>query len=117
MPRAASAWLAEVAREEDDARELAERLGAVAEPEVDVAPHHRWIWRAWWRLHADRPWRAGGMGPPIPGAIPWTVLTAWADREGCDDNDRDLLGLGIAAMDSEWMAWHEEQQRTLAPRR
>jgi hypothetical protein len=83
----------------------------VAAPEPDLPDWLRWIWRAWWRLHDELPWRSGGMGPARPGRIPWTSVAAWCEWHGYGGDDEAVLEAGLAAMDAEFLAWHDEQQR------
>ncbi len=61
-----------------------------------------WAWRAWHRLKDDRQWRGGGMGPAIPCGIPYTAVTAYADRH---EQDADALFTIIKAMDRVFIDW------------
>jgi hypothetical protein len=66
-----------------------------------------WVWRAWTRLNADRPYYGGGMGPMVPGRIPWRTVDEWARRHGLD---MAFLDRCLFEMDSELLAWHAAQQ-------
>jgi hypothetical protein len=80
-------------------------------PAPFIEPEFGWIWRAWHRLHPDRPQWAGGMGPTVPGAIPWTVVRLWADYHRLSRGEFDMLDRVIQAMDAEYMAWWSERQQ------
>jgi hypothetical protein len=69
------------------------------EPEP-LRPELLWLWRAWHRLDGDRPWRPGGMGPSLPGRIPWSVTHAFAAAHGLTVEDREMLEHCIGAMDT-----------------
>lgn len=68
-----------------------------------------WVWRAWNRLTADRPWIGGGMGSPSPGNIPWSIVTAWAGVHDYDEDETDMLDLLIQEMDAEYLSWWREE--------
>jgi len=69
------------------------------------------IWRAWWRLHADRPQWAGGMGPPIPGRIPFRDVWAWCEFHGLPGDDVALFDRCLRAMDTVYLEWHAERMK------
>jgi hypothetical protein len=71
-----------------------------------------WIWRAWHRLHHDRPWIGGGMAAPQPGRIPWAVVMAWADRHGYPPDQADVLDRCCQVLDGVYLDWWKAQQRT-----
>lgn len=70
-------------------------------PATPVAEWLGRIWDAWWTLHPDRPMAAGGMGPPVPGRIPFRDMVLWCDRHGFDD--LDLLRRCFTAMDQVYL--------------
>jgi hypothetical protein len=105
-----------VAAEEADAADLAAELLRQAEPEPALPDHLHWIWRAWHRLTDERPWIGGGMAPAHPGRIPWTAVAAWCERRGYGPEEEEALESGIAALDVEFLAWHDEQARERAAR-
>lgn len=78
---------------------------------VEVEPWCRWVWRAWHDLADDRHWRPGGLGPATPCRIPWTVVTAYADRNAVD---ADLLRTLLHHMDELYLAWWAETSRQSA---
>jgi len=71
------------------------------------APWLTWIWRAWHRLHQDRPLHGGGMSAPVPGAIAWRDIVLWHDRHG---GGLEMLEFGISQMDIEFIDWHRTQR-------
>jgi hypothetical protein len=64
-----------------------------------------WIWRAWHRLCDDRPHYAGGMGPPIPGNIPWSIVRLWASEHKMSEGEFAMLDTCIQRMDSAYRDW------------
>jgi hypothetical protein len=68
-----------------------------------------WVWRAWHRLSLDRPLYGGGMGPPIPGRIPWQSVAAWAAHHG---QDAWVLDKAVVAMDTVFLEWSAERMKT-----
>lgn len=81
-----------------------------AEAVTPLEPAHEWLWRAWSRLHPDRPMHPVGMGAPIPAPIPWRDVIAWADRQGYGETEADLLDAVIQALDAVWLD-HEATRR------
>lgn len=79
-------------------------------PEVDAATN--WIWRAWQRLHDDRPHYGGGMGPSVPGRIPWTTIMAWARHHNLQDGETAMLDACLVAMDAAYLEWWQQAQAT-----
>jgi hypothetical protein len=76
--------------------------------EVDappIDPTLEWIWRAWHRLSDDRPHFGGGMGPPIPGRIPWSVVHLWAEHHELQKGEMDMLDLCLGQMDVVYLEW------------
>lgn len=50
----------------------------------------------------------GGMGPSVPGRIPWTVVRDWCAEEGYTRGEFAELDTCFAAMDDEYLAhWQE----------
>ncbi len=47
----------------------------------------------------------GGMGPSIPGNIPWTALRDWAAFHNLSRGEFHLLDLLIQSMDAEHRTW------------
>jgi hypothetical protein len=64
-----------------------------------------WIWRAWHRLHYDRPYHGGGMGPAVPGRIAWMTLRVWADCHKLSDGEFALLDACMETMDGVFIQW------------
>ena len=92
--------------------QAAAALGGRAVETPDLDPAWRWVWRAWHRLDGERPWRAGGMGPPLPGRIPWTAVARWAEVHRLSEDDAEMLDGLLGEMDAEFLAWHREQRAT-----
>jgi hypothetical protein len=78
-------------------------------PEVTIKPEFQWIWRAWRRLSADRPFIAGGMGPSVPGAIPWAVAIEWARYHGLSRDEFDLMDHCLGRLDETYRQWWMER--------
>lgn len=78
-------------------------------PSPDVPDWLVWVWRAWWRLHEDRPWLGGGLGPLAPCRIPWRDVVLWAGVFGLDAEQLATLERLIGQMDAEFLAWHVEK--------
>jgi hypothetical protein len=70
-----------------------------------------WVWRAFMRLSADRPWLGGGMDAPVPGRIPWAVVRAWADAHGMTNEEAEHLDRYLVPMD-EVYAKHVKDTRS-----
>jgi hypothetical protein len=70
-----------------------------------------WVWRAWHRLHPDRPQYGGGFGPAVPGDIPWWQLAAWAEHHGMTSGEFAILDLSVRAMDRVYRAWWVTHQK------
>lgn len=79
-------------------------------PAAPLEPAHEWLWRAWHRLHPDRPMLPVGMGAPMPGPIPWRDVMAWADRHGYSEAEAELLDAAIQALDGIYLE-HEAARR------
>lgn len=89
------------------------RLGYV-ERDLPPAPHVpmwlAWVWRAWHRLAADRQWVAGGMGPPVPGRIPWSVVQMWVVAHGMNRDEATFLDRCLGKMDEVFLEhWRHGQ--------
>lgn len=80
-----------------------------------IPDHLAWIWRAWHRLHLDRPWWGGGMGPVVPGRIPWATVRDWAAFHDLSGDDMLLLDTCIRALDGEFLAHHAKRVKAAAP--
>jgi hypothetical protein len=74
-------------------------------PAPFIEPYLMWVWRAWHRLHPDRPQLGGGMGPSVPGDIPWTVVRDWAVFHGLTAHEFEMLDRLVQAMDAEYRDW------------
>ncbi len=74
-------------------------------------PAHAWVWRAWQRLHPDRPMLPVGMGAPIPGPIPWRDVMAWADRHGYGEVEAELLDTAVMALDRVFLEYDAERRK------
>jgi hypothetical protein len=70
---------------------------------VELEPAFEWIWRAWWRLHRDRPWRSLGMAGAFPCGIPWVDIARWAAHHRYGADALAMLDAGIAAMDAVYL--------------
>lgn len=79
----------------------------------------RWIWRAWSRLHHERPHVVGGFAAPlggmtirsVPGRIPWTAVRAWCRHHGHGADDMEMLEGCIAALDDVYLEWWGRQSK------
>ena len=80
-------------------------------PSPDIPDWLGWVWRAWHRLHADRPWWGGGMGPMVPGPITWSAVRDWCDFHAYPGDAVAFLDVCCRSMDDEFMAWHAEQRK------
>jgi hypothetical protein len=78
-------------------------------PAPFIEPAFHWIWRAWHRLHPDRPYYGGGMGPMVPGAIPWGLVRTWAEHHHLTRGEYLMLDRVVQAMDSEYLTWWAER--------
>jgi hypothetical protein len=79
-------------------------LAAQPAPELTPPdPAFEWIWRAWWRLHPDRPMHSMGMAGSAPGRIPWRDVRAWCAHHGYGDDAMAMLEVGLAAMDKVYL--------------
>jgi hypothetical protein len=103
------AQLRAIGAEDVEAAAAADRLAA-DEPVVDSTLD--WIWRAWHRLSDDRPYHGGGMGPAVPGRIPWTVVLAWSRHHRLSRGEMTMLDIGFAAMDATYIDWWVKAQDT-----
>jgi hypothetical protein len=79
-------------------------------PAPFIEPEFIWLWRAWHRLHPDRPYHGGGMGPAVPGAIPWKLVRLWAKHHNLSRGEHAMLDRAIQALDAEYLAWWGERQ-------
>jgi hypothetical protein len=98
----------------DIALEDPEAAGLVAALEAEVPAHDPnldWIWKAWQRLRYDRPMYGGGMGPAMPGRIPWTVVRAWAAFHRLHKGEIELMDTCFGALDAVWIAWYLAQHK------
>ncbi|PWC89840.1 hypothetical protein TSH100_04170 [Azospirillum sp. TSH100] len=94
--------MADLAEEEPDAAEMVADLLAEEGEAVDPLPWTRWAWRAWHALADDRQWRAGGMGPAMPGNIPWSVARIYAADHGLHFPTLFRLLRAMDAVHAEW---------------
>lgn len=79
-------------------------------PAAVVDEQWMWIWRAFHRLHADRPYRSNGMDPPTAGRIPWAMVMQWAREYRLADGERSLLDACIVKMDGVFLM-HEQSAK------
>lgn len=78
----------------------------------EVPPHLIWIWRCYQRLSADRPWHGGGLGPAIPGAIPWVCVAKWIEFHNYNDAEAQMLDHCVREMDTVYIQhYHEKTNR------
>jgi hypothetical protein len=77
-----------------------------------VEPGFSWLWRAWVRLSRDRPRFGGGFSAPVPGYIPWLSVMQWAEKNGLDDDDANLLDDVMNALSDFDLRWFVEHQKT-----
>jgi hypothetical protein len=75
-----------------------------------------WLWRAWHRLHPDRPQYGGGMGPSVPGDIPWIVARKWARHHRMSRGEFNMLDRVFQAMDREYREWWMARNATPPPK-
>lgn len=78
-------------------------------PSPDVRPDLAWVWRAWWRLHRDRPWFGGGLGRAAPGSIPFRDVVQWCQANGHPRKVWGFVDRCFQAMDREFLAHHTRQ--------
>lgn len=78
-------------------------------PEPKINPEFEWIWKAWQRLHRDRPQYSTGQGPIVPGNIDWRATVAWAEYHRMTHAEHSLLDLVLISMDDEYLAWWTRQ--------
>ena len=93
----------------DALRERLEAMGEAPPPTPEVEEWVMWVWSAWQRLSQDRPWRGGGMGPMIPGQIPWQSVRDWCHHRGRSADDVDFADQCIQAMDGVYINWYIEK--------
>ena len=79
-------------------------------PVADVPDWLEWVWRAWHRLSADRPWRGGGFGPSLPGAIPWGMIRDWCDHHGYGPDELAFMDGCFREMDAVHREWLDKQR-------
>jgi hypothetical protein len=79
-------------------------------PAPDVDRQWQWIWRAWHRLSDERPQYGGGMGPLIPGNIPWSLVYRWAEAHGMTRGEMVFLDFCIQRMDRTFHKWWVSKQ-------
>jgi hypothetical protein len=104
--------LREIAQEDPDA--VAHVASLEAELPADD-PTLEWIWKAWQRLRHDRPLYGGGMGPAVPGRIPWTVVRAWGQYHRLRRGEFEMLDLCFAVLDGVYIAWYLAEQKKSTP--
>lgn len=99
--------LLDIATDDPQAQEIVDRLLPEV-PEVDASLD--WIWRAWHRLSDDRPQWGGGMGPSVPGRIPWITLHTWSQHHDLSRAEMAMLDLCIGEMDAVYLTWWTDNQ-------
>lgn len=85
-------------------------VGGLAEDEPVLDPTLLWIWRAWHRLTDDRPYHGGGMGPAVPGRIPWSLVHLWAQHHQLERGAMAMLDACFAELDTVYLTWWVAQQ-------
>lgn len=70
-----------------------------------MEPEFQWIWRAWHRLNADRPFWGGGMSAPVPGSISYADMVVWAREHEMSNRERLMLDQCFMAMDEVYRGW------------
>lgn len=81
-------------------------------PRPVVPEHLMWLWRGYQRLSPDRPWRGGGFGSAIPGAIPWTSVAAWIEYHGYGEAEAEMFDYCIRALDTVYIEhYHKKASR------
>ena len=96
-----------------DARLLAQIPGDWELPPAPVVDEvWAWAWTEWHRLHLDRPYNGGGLGPPVPGRIPWRDVALWADRNCVDIAELDVV---IFEMDTAYLEYLDAKRRSVPP--
>jgi hypothetical protein len=83
----------------------------MAREDVQLQPWLQWIWRAWERLHQDRPMLGGGMTAAVPGRIPWRDIRAWCGEHNYGPGEMEFMDACFGQMDAEYSAWHAEQMK------
>lgn len=101
------AGLREIAKDDPEAAAL---VSALEEDMPVINPAFDWIWRAWHRLSDDRPRYGGGMGPSVPGRIPWTVVAQWCRHHDLTRAEMLLLDACFAVMDVVYLEWWSAAQ-------
>lgn len=70
------------------------------------------MWRAWWRLHHDRPWYCGGFGPAVPGRIAWRAVRDWCDFHGLAGDTVPFLDKVFGSLDQAFFEHHRAKTAT-----
>ena len=105
---------------EEEAPELVALAEARAAEEPEIDPSLAWIWRAWSRLHDERPHITTGFAVPMgaiiiiprPQKIPWSKVMAWAQTYALSDQDTDILDYCIQELDKEFLEWWVAQNKS-----
>lgn len=53
----------------------------------------------------------GGMGPPFPGTIPWSLVMKWCEHHGLTFAESELLDRCLLGLDAEYQEWWGKQQQ------
>lgn len=85
-------------------------------PEAKIPEGLRWIWRAWVRLHHDRP-MTGGFGGVMPGRIPWAQIRDWCRFHALPSAAVGEMDACFAAMDGVYLDWHAAEAKRRTERR
>jgi hypothetical protein len=88
-------------------------------PSPDLDDWLIWVWRAWHRLHDERPYTVTGFGAPMggmmiksaPGRITWSSIRNWCEHHHYSGEDAMFLERCLAAMDDEYLLWWGAQQQ------
>ena len=60
-------------------------------------------------MSMDRPWRGGGMGPMMPGGVPWAAVRDWCEFHDYPGDAVLFLDSCVRDMDAVFLEWHLAQ--------
>jgi hypothetical protein len=78
-----------------------------------------WVWRAFFRLSAERLHQVRGFASPLgamrltsePARIPWTAVQAWGLHHGYSAEDIAFLDALLGCMDDEFLDFWRTKQK------